>query len=372
MRSRNMKRVLLTLVVSAASILSSVAQIDYVIEGNVDKYSNDRYIYLQRLDSNRKAHKLDSAYVKNNKFTFKGSMPNEEILELNDGYASMNVLIEKGIIKVDMDKKKNLGTTFQNKIMDQYESSRDSIQMITGQRLGLLSDDSVMTKEQREAERKKVLKDYSDGFYSLAKQYLENYGSMMIAEYIMDRATVNLGEDTLKFDSLFELVKRKDLSYEPLKADVKRYEAIKNTSAGKMFVDFTIDEGTKQGGRISLSDYVGKGKYVLLDFWASWCFWCRAEFPIMADLYKKYRGDHFEIVGLAVKDKREDTDKALAEDKIVEWPIIYNGGNSEMNKYGVWGIPQIILFAPDGTIVERGLRNQHLVEVVEREMKQYE
>ena len=74
---------------------------------------------------------------------------------------------------------------------------------------------------------------------------------------------------------------------------MKENESLKNTSAGKMFVNFTIPNGNIDGTSASLSDYVGKGKYVLVDFWASWCGPCRREVPNLKHIYDMYKGDNF-------------------------------------------------------------------------------
>lgn len=123
------------------------------------------------------------------------------------------------------------------------------------------------------------------------------------------------------------------------------------TAPGRMFTDFEIKQ--PDGSVKKLSDYVGKGKYILADFWASWCVPCRYEIPNIKKVYDRFRGDGFDVVSVAVWDKPENTLKAIEEEGM-EWPQIINCQKVPSELYGIEGIPELILFAPDGTIVERG------------------
>ena len=140
------------------------------------------------------------------------------------------------------------------------------------------------------------------------------------------------------------------------------------TKEGMMFTDFTIENGNFDGSAASLSDYVGNGKYVLVDFWASWCGPCIREVPVIAEVYKKYKGDKFEVLGIAVNDKREKTLEAIKTHGIT-WPQIIDAGDIPLHLYAIHGIPHIILFAPDGTILARGLRGEALKTKVAEVMK---
>jgi thiol-disulfide isomerase/thioredoxin len=133
-----------------------------------------------------------------------------------------------------------------------------------------------------------------------------------------------------------------------------------------MFTDFEVEyEGKIQ----KLSDYVGKGKYVLVDFWASWCGPCKRAMPGLKELYAKYKGDKFEILGVATWDEPAATLKAI-EDLQLPWPQIMNAQRIGSDAYGVQGIPQIILFAPDGKIVARDLHGEELKAAVDKAMQQ--
>ncbi len=133
-------------------------------------------------------------------------------------------------------------------------------------------------------------------------------------------------------------------------------KAIKCTAEGMMFTDFEVDG-------VKFSDFVGKGKYMLVDFWASWCGPCRGEMPNLRAVYNEFHGDKFDMLSVAVWDKPEDTVKAAEEEGIV-WNQIINAQKVPTDIYGIQGIPHIILFGPDGTILKRNLRGDEIREAV--------
>ena len=144
----------------------------------------------------------------------------------------------------------------------------------------------------------------------------------------------------------------------------KSLDARKATAEGMMFTDFTVEhvygydrsmdpQPLKQ--EVKFSDYVGKGTYVLVDFWSPWCGPCKREIPNIQQVYEQYKDKGLQVLSLAVWERRPQSHTIeTAAELGMDWLHINNCGQVPTDIYGVEGIPHLMLIGPDGTILKRG------------------
>jgi len=126
---------------------------------------------------------------------------------------------------------------------------------------------------------------------------------------------------------------------------VPKLEEMKDRPAAP---DFTLSR--PDGGKVSLKDY--RGKVVFLNFWATWCESCRDEMPAMERLYREFKGKGLEIVGVNVKDKREDA-LAFVKKLKVTYPLMMDPEGEVGLLYGAFGMPATYLIDRKGTVLAR-------------------
>ncbi len=142
-----------------------------------------------------------------------------------------------------------------------------------------------------------------------------------------------------------------------------RAKMMEQTSVGKNFVDFSAQ--TPNGEVVALGDVAGKDKWVLLDFWASWCGPCRRENPNVVKAYNEYKDKGFTVFGYSL-DKEGEADKWVAaiEKDSLNWTNISDlmfWESAPVAAYGVSSIPSNVMIAPDGTIAARNLKGEELM-----------
>jgi thiol-disulfide isomerase/thioredoxin len=324
-----------------------------VINGTVSDEYEGQWIYMFDYDMNEV---IDSALVSNGQFSF-AILPDTitfVTLATPENLLFFGVIREAGVINASLSEQTTGGTP----LNDEWNNCRKELMNLEVE----LSE--YMTRNSDEPEDSVI-----DAIIlkqdAVKSKYLDTNRNNAIGKYLFLDWFYSLSPE--KADSLYALlgedVKNQEyvqrLFHEYMQRATLMAERKKQTAVGMHFTDFTIEHGNPDGSPASFSDYIGKGKYVLVDFWASWCKPCIAESPIIAEVYRKYKSDRFDVLGVAVWDEREATLKAIREHHIT-WPQIIDAQASPAEIYGIDGIPHIILFGPDGTILARELRGDAL------------
>ncbi len=152
------------------------------------------------------------------------------------------------------------------------------------------------------------------------------------------------------FDKIAPWLKTKPDLYEDLTFFKSMMESKVKTGEGTKFIDV---EAEVDGKICRLSDYVGKGRYILADFWGSTCTPCLAQMPKLNEIHQKYQSCGLTVLGIAVSEDAKKS-RAAIEKHHITFPQLLNTQTKAMETYGILSVPYSILFAPDGTIIARG------------------
>ena len=320
-----MKRILFLLVLCAAMV--SCGKTAYTIDG-IFTTDDGTEVYLIDLD---RSDTLAVTTVQDGKFSFTGNVKAPCFVYVGREKKRVSFILEPGIVTADIDERTTAGMPMN----DDYNAFHKRF---------------YAYKREQRAE-KAALTD------SIVKANPDN---LLGAVALEDLAHV----DTSAFLALYrQVVTDRVRDFYLVRKAFESIELQNRTAAGKLFTDYTVVGGNPDGTDVKLSDYVGKGKYILLDHWASWCGPCKAEMPYIKKTWEDFAGDRFDVVSVAVSDKREDTVKAL-EKLDMPWHQILDAQKIPSELYGVNAIPHLILFAPDGTILKRGLRGEQIYSTV--------
>lgn len=210
------------------------------------------------------------------------------------------------------------------------------------------SRDSAMTTL-REA-KKVLLKDY----------VTRNPGSPIALDALMEYAGSSPDYKTIQ--PMFATLSAKARKSKAGTAFAARLEKAQKTGIGQMAPEFA--QADTSGNMIRLSSF--RGKYVLLDFWASWCVPCRAENPTVVKAYQQYKDKGFTVLGVSLDkpDARDRWLKAIADDQLT-WTQVSDlkfWNNEAAKLYGIQAIPQNYLIDPSGKIVASNLRGEALLD----------
>ena len=346
-----MKRISSILTILAVSATAATAQNVMTLEGELPGDYNGKKVVLVDLDT--RSH-LDSTTVKAGKlkFTTKVTTATPAALTI-DGHRVLNFILEPGTAAINGETGQVRGTAL-NDLNESYGTKLDSIHEAYKK-----TQKEKMKSAKDEEEMKKIAAE-------IYEQEAEAYGDILLSAYKDNKTNavgymwflqVANGMSVSEIDELLDGAADWIKNSKAVASYKKVAMSLESTSAGKMFTDFSVK--TSSGKTEKLSDYVGKGDYVIADFFASWCGPCRREMPTLKGIYEKYNGKGLKVVGVAVWDEPADTKKCVEELKL-PWTIIDNAQSGPTDIYGISGIPTIIVFAPDGTIVTRELRGAEL------------
>lgn len=347
----------------------------FTVNGKVGKVSTPAWAYLFYQAGANKV--VDSAIVVNGSFMINGSVPAPSFAMLvidhkGTGIAKLgttpdvlNIFVDKGAISVttDKDSVKNAVVTGSplnedNKQLTlQLAPINEDAKILNAQRLSASREQQGTAEFQRSIQAKvKGLQDRQMGiFKSFITSHPDSYLSLIVISQIGKQ-----GVDPAQIESLFNGLSPSLKSLEIANVLKKSIDEAKITGVGSLAPDFTQTD--VNGKPVTLSSL--RGKYVLIDFWASWCGPCREENPNVVRAYQKYKAKNFTILGVSL-DRPNDKDAWLSAIKKdgLEWTQVSDlkfWSNAAAQLYFIQSIPANFLLDPNGKIIAKNLRGTDL------------
>ena len=336
---------------------------NYRIDGMAPADANGQWVYLYKPSGQGAS---DSVQIANGRFTLERAVAEDGLiahLVIPRSY-NLSFIPEEGIIKADLAASGATGTPLNDEHTQKSKYRKGLIEEARAKLKSIRADKNLDDKAKEEAQEK-----VSDELYAkikpLAEADLKEHPNDAIGLIALQNLLGMEDVNVAKAEALLQQAGDRLRAEESITKMVTRLRRVEATQAGAQFVDFEgVDDANKA---VRLSDYVGKGHYVLVDFWASWCGPCRREIGHLKKVRDAYTDKGLVILGTVVWDEMEDHLKAMKELEIT-WPQIFNKTEAT-ELYGIAGIPQIILFDPTGKIVARDLRGEEINKLLDKALQ---
>jgi len=374
-----MKKLILSLVVAAPGIVA--AQDAFVIKGKAGQSVEGKTIYYQYRGEG--ANLLDSAVITNGGFEIKGSIIGPGSLNIvldhngaglraprpNDG---LFTYFEKGTTTITFTDSISKAEVVGGKIIEEHkaykkffekpDSERAAINAEWGAALAAgKSQEEMMELREKLMARDQVIGEERN---KLVREYIQKNPASYLSLVEVNSAIQNEA-DPAEVEALLKSLSPELQNSALGKSVASQIDASRATAIGAIAADFTQNDVNDKP--VKLSDF--RGKYVLLDFWASWCGPCRQENPHVVEAYNKYKEKNFTVLGVSLDrpGRKEDWLKAIEKDGLT-WTHVSDlkfWDNEVAKLYGVRGIPQNYLIDPNGKIVAKNLRGEQLMKTLE-------